>query len=220
MATRSDVEAGQAVYTRPVLKIYDWLVLGLSNRWIWKCPTPRILALYDAHVSANHLDVGVGTGYYLDKCRFPSAEPRLALMDLNPQSLATAARRVARYRPEQIQANVLEPLDREVMPFDSIGLNYLLHCLPGSIATKAVVFDHLQPLLNPGGTVFGATLLQGDVERSATARRLMAVYNAKGIFTNTEDDLAGLEVALADRFAEHTVEIVGCGALFSARAGP
>ena len=56
-----DVEAGQAVYSRRVLGIYDILVLGLSNRWIWKCPTKHLLEHYNRCLSSNHLDVGVGT---------------------------------------------------------------------------------------------------------------------------------------------------------------
>lgn len=94
------VEAGQAVYSKGALKVYDWVVLGISNRFIWKCPTPGLEAHYNKHLSANHLDVGVGTGYFLDRCRFRSARPRVALMDLNPEALAFAAQRIARYQPE------------------------------------------------------------------------------------------------------------------------
>lgn len=65
--------AGQAVYTKRVLHVYDLFVLGFSNRFVWRCPTPALLAHYDRHVTANHLDVGVGTGYFLDRCHFPSA---------------------------------------------------------------------------------------------------------------------------------------------------
>ena len=35
------VAAGHAVYTKRMLGIYDFLVLGLSNRPIWRCPTQR-----------------------------------------------------------------------------------------------------------------------------------------------------------------------------------
>lgn len=216
--TAQDALAGQAVYNRPVLNVYDLVVLGLSNRWIWKCPTPLQLTHYDRHVGASHLDVGVGTGYYLDRCRFPKPLPRLALLDLNPRALAHAAHRVRRYQPTIHQANVLEPLPMRLEPFDSIGVNYLLHCLPGTMAEKAPVFDHLRPLLAEGGTLFGATLLQGsEVSRSALARRLMAIYNGKRIFTNTADTLPGLRNALESRFAEVQVDLVGCCALFSAR---
>ena len=93
--TEEQVEAGQAVYSKSMLVIYDWLVLQFSNRLIWKCPSKQILALYDRHVTANHLDVGVGTGYFLDHCRFLNVRTRLGLMDLNPNCLDAAARRVA-----------------------------------------------------------------------------------------------------------------------------
>ena len=216
-ATADPVAAGQAVYTQGVLRAYDLIVLGVSNRFIWRCPTPRLLALYDQHVSGNHLDVGVGTGYFLDRCRFPSPAPRLALLDLNPNSLAFAAARVARYRPERYRHNVLAPLEADIAPFDSVGVNYLLHCLPGSIDSKAVVFDHLRGVMNPGAVLFGATLLQDGVVRNGAAKRLMAFYNNKGIFSNRQDDLDSLRQALDRRFRAVSVEVVGCAALFSGR---
>jgi SAM-dependent methyltransferase len=220
-ATATQVNAGQAIYTRPVLMSYDLLVLGLSNRWIWRCPSRHLRTLYDRHVTGNHLDVGVGTGYFLDRCRFPVARPRLALMDLNPNCLEAASRRLTRYQPETYRANVLEPIAvPELLSrphFDSIGMNYLLHCLPGSLQEKAALFSHLKPLLRPGGKVFGSTLLHGGVQRTAAARRLMAFYNAKGIFTNRDDDLGGLEQVLKARFKTVSIDTVGCVALFSAQ---
>ena len=215
--TAEQVEAGQAVYSKRTLIIYDWWVLGVSNRFIWKCPTPQLEGHYNQHLTANHLDVGVGTGYFLDRCRFPSASPRVALMDMNPQALAFAAQRIARYKPETYRRNVLEPISIDAGRFDSVGVNYLLHCLPGSIESKAVVFDHLKALMNPNAVIFGSTLLQGGVQRSGAAKRLMGLYNRKGIFSNERDHLEGLEDALARRFRDVTVRVVGCGALFSGR---
>lgn len=75
--TAEQVTAGQAVYTKRTLALYDILVLGISNRLIWKCPTARLVDHYNTHLTANHLDVGVGTGYFLDRCRFPSATPQI-----------------------------------------------------------------------------------------------------------------------------------------------
>jgi len=217
-ATEAQVAAGQAVYTRPTLAVYDVVVLGVSNRFIWRCPTARIEAHYRRHASANHLDVGVGTGYFLDRCPFPSRSPRIALMDLNPGTLEFAARRIARYAPETYRHNVLEPFRRNVPRFDSVAVNYLLHCLPGAVADKAVVFDHLEPLMNPGATLFGSTILSEGVPRNRAARRLMRLYNARGIFSNAADDLAGLTRALRARFDNVAVEVIGCVALFSGRS--
>jgi Methyltransferase domain len=93
------------------------------------------------------LDVGVGTGYFLDHCRFPSHTPRVALMDLNRNSLDFASRRLTRYKPETYIRNVLEPVSIDAAKFDSVGINYLLHCLPGTIESKWAALDHLKTLI-------------------------------------------------------------------------
>jgi len=212
-----EVAAGQAVYTHRTLSFYDFFVLGVSNRFIWKCPTPRLLAHFDRHVTANHLDVGVGTGWFLDHARFPGPNPRVGLIDINSTALGYALARVSRLRPVGWLYNVLEPIEFTQPRFDSVSVNYLLHCLPGDIRSKARVFDHLAPLINPGAVLFGATLLQGGVRRGWAARRLMSIYNARGIFSNAGDDLDGLRRALDARFREVSVEVIGCAALFSGR---
>jgi hypothetical protein len=43
--------AGQTIYNPVTLALYDIVVLGVSNRLIWRCPTPRILRLYNQHVT-------------------------------------------------------------------------------------------------------------------------------------------------------------------------
>jgi SAM-dependent methyltransferase len=215
--TDRDVVAWQAIYTRTTLAFYDLFVLGLSNALVWRCPTRRILALYDRHVSDCHLEVGVGTGFYLDRCRFPSGHPRLVLLDLNRICLETAARRVRRYEPETVQADVLQPIPLEDNAFQSIGLTYVLHCLPGTMATKAACFENLARLLRPGGILFGATLLGRGVSLGLAGRRLAALYNRKKIFSNTEDDMAGLRRGLERSFRESATDVVGAAALFWAR---
>ena len=148
---------------------------------------------------------------------FSTPQPRITLMDLNPMSLAYAARRIVRYRPDTFLGNVLEPLDPPTAGFDSISLNYLLHCLPGDMAAKAIVFDHIKPWMNAGGVCFGSTLLQGGVTRNWAAKLLMAQYNRHGVFSNRHDDVETLEAALRARFSRVEIEIVGCAALFCAR---
>lgn len=218
MSTRNEqVLAGQAVYTKGVLGAYDFVVLGVSNRFLWKCSTQDLVAHYNKHVSANHLDVGVGTGYFLDHCRFPSTSPRVALMDLNQNSLDFAARRIARYKPETYRRSVLDPIQIDAPKFDSLGINYLLHCIPGTIESKSVAFDHLRALMNPGAIIFGSTLLQGGVPRNWLATQAMGIYNRKGIFSNEADHLDGLTKELEKRFIDVSVKVVGCVALFSGR---
>lgn len=219
--TPEQVDAGHAFYTRRSLAVYDLAILGFFSRVAWRCPSQRIQEHYDAHVSGNHLDVGVGTGYFLDHATFPTPQPRLALMDLNESCLEVAAHTLTRFRPELYRANVLEPISFEGDRFDSVGLNYLLHCLPGEIRAKgAAVFGHLTPLLSPGAVVFGATLLHDGVRRNWFARQVMRRNNDHGIFSNASDDLAGLTDALGAAFIDPRIEVIGCVAVFAARVPP
>lgn len=215
--TPEEVAAGHAFYTRRSLAIYDAMILGYFSRLAWRCPAARIRAHYDAHASTHHLDVGPGTGYFLDHCHWPSDAPRIALLDANAACLDHASKRIERFAPTCHQASVLDPIRLDEAAFDSVGLNYLLHCLPGTIRSKGEVLDNLMPLCNPGATVFGATLLSGGVHRSWFARQVMARNNRVGIFSNEQDDLDGLHAMLEARLREVRVEVVGCVGVFSGR---
>jgi hypothetical protein len=220
MSANPDLDAayqGAALYDGRTLRAYDLVVHGLSNHLAWRCPTRTLRALYAEHVSSRHLDVGVGSGYFLDRCRFPVAEPRLSLLDLNAQALSYAARRVQRYRPLTHVGSVLTAGRLTEAPFDSIALMYLLHCVPGNLTTKAAAFANLGPQLSDSGVLFGATILGSGVEHSLPARALMKLYNARQIFCNAEDRKADLEQALAQNFRDFSVSVRGSVALFVAR---
>jgi len=217
--TPVDVERGQRVYTPLVLRAYDLVVLGFSNRFAWRCRSATMLELYDRHVGRRHLDIGVGTGWYLDRCTWPVEQPEITLLDLNENSLAHAATRLQRYAPQTVRANVLDPLPLGDARFESVAANYLLHCLPGGTESKAATLaENVRANLEPGGVLFGATILGRGVPHSRIGRRLMRMYNRKGIFSNADDDERGLERGLASRLKDVEIEVVGAVALFAARA--
>lgn len=180
---------------------------------VWRCPTRRIIDFYNEHITAHHLDIGVGTGYLLDKSQFPMDKPELALMDLNPNSLREAAKRLSRYQPATYVANVLEPLSLSAR-YDSVSLGYLLHCLPGTMRDKGVVFQNIKQVLNPGGVVFGTTILGQGIKPNRLARLLMNIYNNSGVFSNREDTMNDLVTILKDSFSTYKVWTVDCVALF------
>jgi hypothetical protein len=216
-ATAQQAKASNMLPSRRSLATYDAAVLGFLSRAAWRCPASRVLEHYDRHVTSNHLDVGVGSGYFLDRCRFPDVNPRLGLMDISEPCLEMTMCRVSRYRPEVHLANVLAPLTFDTRPFDSVAVNYLLHCLPGTLASKGAVFENLAPLASPGGVVFGATLLHTGVASNSLARRVMRWSNARGVFSNIGDDIAGLRRVLDEHLVDASVELVGCVALFAGR---
>jgi methyltransferase family protein len=208
--------AGQARYTPAALRAYDVLVLGFNARVAWRCPAHRMVRFYEENMQSPHLDIGVGTGYLLDRCEPPTSAPDITLMDLNPNPLAFASKRLVRYRPKTHQANALEPFGLPAGSSRSVGLNWLLHCLPGDMASKGVVFDHARAVLVAGGRLFGSTILNAGVRHTRRSRWMMNQLNRDGTFCNLDDDLDGLRAALSARFDRPTVKVVGTVALFSA----
>jgi len=208
---------GQAVYSRFVLRLYDWFVLDVSCTRIWQCRSEHLLTHYESQLGAVHLDVGVGTGFFLDKARYPVERPDVTLLDLNAQSLAYTAERIARYSPKVVQADVLEPNTLPNGRYDSIGMNFLLHCLPAGGQGKWRVFDHLKPKLAPGGRLFGSTIIGSPEPPLARQRWLMRRYNQRGIFGNASDSAAILRAELSRRFSKVEIQQKGVVALFSAR---
>ncbi|GGF03040.1 methyltransferase [Aliidongia dinghuensis] len=218
LPAHTDLPDSAAIYNPLVLRLYDLWVTRFSNRFAWRCPAARQIAHYRAHLADRHLDVGVGTGFYLQWAGEFGAR-QVALLDPNPDCLATARARLGQVPATVYRQDALDPLVVPEPPFGSIGLSYLLHCLPGPMARKAAIFDNLRPLLAPGGTLFGSTILGDGAGHNPLGRKLMAVYNAKGIFGNAEDTLQALDRELSHRFATVRIEQVGVVALFSA-AGP
>lgn len=206
--------AGQKHYTPWFLRIYDPLVLRLFGPMVWRCPTGRLVEHYDRHVGRRHLDVGPGTGYFLERARLP-AEAQVVLLDPNPHVLAHASRRLAHLAPSVIEADVCMPLpdDRR---FDSAALNYVLHCLRGPMSRKAAAIRNVAAVLEPDGVLFGATVLGTPTLHSWLSRRALRENNRTGIFDNLSDTEDGLREILSDAFAVVEVEVVGAVAIFSA----
>jgi len=211
------VKAGISIYSKSFLLVYDWAALGFNMHFLWKCPSDNLINLYNKYVSDNHLDIGVGTGYFMDKCKFPSPNPRIALMDLNKNSLEVARKRLAKYNPQVYTGSALEKFNMNNQRYDSIGMMNLLHCLPGDMKTKGTVFDNANEVLNTGGIIFGSTILFRGVKHNLLATMNLKYCNHKGIMTNLEDDIEILRNNLKERFSDISVETIGSIALFRAR---
>jgi hypothetical protein len=197
------------------LWFYDPLIVEALAPRVWGCAPERIVGYYDRHVTANHADLGVATGYFLDRCNFRSPHPRLALIDLQPHCLRYAARRLARYRPETYLRDALTPIvGIPGKRFDSIAIGGVLHCLKGDLPHKARVFDAIAPLARSGTKVFGYTLLREGAD-SRMARTARALLNWAGVVDNQNDTASDLRAALEARFADVSIELSGCMALFS-----
>jgi hypothetical protein len=203
------------IYTRASLRLYDAVVMGLLARHVWHCPPERFVEHYRQHITSNHADIGVGTGYCLDRCGFDTPNPRLTLIDLQPNCLEYAARRLARYRPQVLVHDVLQPLPPVSRRFDSVGLGGVLHCLPGDLRHKSRVFDAIGSLTRPGSKVFGYSLI-ANTRRRIRSDLVLLLLNRLRVVDNAGDRIDDLERELSTRFAACVVEQVGYLVFFSA----
>lgn len=207
---------GAKIYTPMTLKLYDWWVLGVSNQYAWKCPTrEHLLPHFLQHMSKTHLDIGVGTGFY------PYHAPDgcvISLMDLNEASLDAAASRIGEAKIQRkIKHDVFESYPTDLHnEFDSISMFYLLHCLPGNISAKASVIANAARALTDTGTLYGATILGDGVIHNTFGKKLMSIYNKKGIFSNANDSEEGLKQILSAHFEHVNTQVTGTVAIFSA----
>src|SRR5258707_12277346 len=86
-----NTESGASVYSPTILKLYDFGVLGLANRFVWQCPTKTVLLpFYKEHLGLKHLGVGVGTGFYIARASLTRWH-QVSLLDLNENSCQPSA---------------------------------------------------------------------------------------------------------------------------------
>lgn len=208
---------GQRGYGPALLAIYDWWVLGFMAQVVLRSPTSLLVDRYRPLFGERHLDIGPGTGYFIDVAAPSGME--LTLLDPNRQVLAHCAKRLSRFSPTLVEADVLKPLPVRG-PFDSVALSAVLHCLPGPMEAKETAIRNAASALDPGGVLFGATVLGIEEHHSAPARAFLKVANRQGGFDNLNDTRDGLEDILSESFVDVEVAVVGSLALFAARNSP
>jgi len=210
----SAVTAGAAAYTPLLLKLYDAAVVYASNSLLWRCSRHVLLANYQANLGKRHLDIGPGTGWYIDHAN--TTLESLTLLDLNPNSLNAASSTLARYAPVRVTGNILDPLPSSLRDLDSVGANFLFHCVPGDWVVKGTAFGEIARVLAPRGTFFGASILGSGAQASIGARGAMRLYQRLGTFHNAADTVDGLRAALSRHFKDVDIHVVGCAAVFHA----
>jgi ubiquinone/menaquinone biosynthesis C-methylase UbiE len=210
---------GHDVYSDSLLRVYDAYFFWYVSRLFWRCPARHVIEHYNDHLSSNHLDVGVGTGYCLHKSRFPVGNPSITLMDMSENCLRFTARRLAG-RYQDVRTHVGDVLAKQEFPdlFDSIAINYILAVLPGTMADKRPVFENMRGLLKPGGTLFGSTPLYDYGSEYAPAKARMDNMERRKLFSISGDTEAGLRRNLEATFGAYSLKRVGCVALFAAQA--
>ncbi|KZF25344.1 S-adenosyl-L-methionine dependent methyltransferase [Xylona heveae TC161] len=217
--TSAAAKRGAACYESWIMYIYDFFVLGFINSFAWRCPTNKhLLPLFKNNIRTTHLDIGVGTGYYLKNSNVaPSVQ--LTLSDLSPNAIRVAKLRSGRHDATEILWDVTQPFplsEGKYDKFDSVSMFYVLHCVPGPVKNKVVVFENLKSCMTVDGVLTGATVLGKGIEDNFLGRRIRAHCVANGVFDNVDDDAETFINALRSNFHEVEVELIGVSLVFKA----
>ena len=198
-----------------IYSIYDSVLLKIACPIVWKCNTKDILKLYNKNISPNHLDIGCGTGYFIKNCKQLPKNLRLMVMDINKKSMEISKKELANYNPTVIQHNILNPLPKDIPKFDSIGANFLMHCLPGkNMRSKNIAFKNIAEKLNPNGVFFGSTFIIKDHKLNIITKIWTNLFNKIGLLNNKQDTIQDLEKNLKQHFKKTHIEIKGHCAMF------
>ncbi|KAL9036887.1 MAG: hypothetical protein Q9214_005939 [Letrouitia sp. 1 TL-2023] len=211
------------IYTPLRLLIYDIWVLGIVSTFAWGCSVASyLLPLFRVNIRSNHLDIGVGTGYYTSKAGIPSST-RLTLLDNESGALELAKRRSHRPDARGVVADVLKPLpfsgEEEADKFDSVSMYFLLHCLRcATPEEKCIVFENVARCMAPDGVLTGANILGKGVRRDNWfARFIRRGCLNHGVFDNRDDTAWVFEEGLRRCFAEVETWVVGSVFIFKAQ---
>jgi len=209
-----DVYDGQKAYTPLTLPLYDTF-LAFNNTVFWRIDEQSLVDLYRKNLSSAHLDIGVGTGRLIKKTG-SKALTRLALADINQNSLRSTARNLAAYAPTTHQVDILQDIEIPGI-FTSVAATYLFHCIPGNgFRGKAALVNNAYKHLAPNGVFFGATVCGKDIDKTDRAFICSRTYNALGWFHNQNDSMSELADVLREKFSAVDVYRKGNVAFFKA----
>ena len=206
--------AGQSDYSRTLLMVYDRVVLGLVSWFVWRCSTSELVDRYRQHSRDRHLDVGPGTGYFIERSGLPDRS-RVTILDPKPERprshvpAASAHGRHGRRGRCPQAAPSRWPVRFGRAPSGDP--------LPGPRSRKALAVANVAAVLAPTGVLFGASVLGTSGSHSWLARRVLRAFNRRGAFDNLDDSEEGLREMLEASFERVELETLGSVAIFAAK---
>ena len=166
------------------INVYDYLVNDINCKYAWRCPQKNIFNKYNKYLGRNHLEIGPGSGYFLKNKNINN----LTLIDINQDILNYSYNNLIsnNYEIKIKNHNIFNQELKLNSEFDSVGLNYVLHCIPGRIENN--IDSIINNLKNKNDYIlFGSSVLN-DVNLQTRLSKLELIYlNKNKVFHNTND---------------------------------
>ena len=192
------------------LFFYDYLVNDLNCSFVWKCSQRNILHNY-RNISDNHIEIGPGTGYFLKNKTFDT----LQLLDINNDILTNASLNLKGNcsQIKSFQHDIFTSSLPQLSKCNSIGLTYVLHCLPGKIENNLDNLIRHIPYKNYN--LYGASVIRDPVEKNSLAEMELFWLNKIGVFNNSNDTYSSLEKYFKKNNFQYDLKLEGYVAIFN-----
>lgn len=194
---------------------YDKFVNEINCEKVWKCSKKHIINNYNSNINYNHLEIGPGTGMFLKKENLNVNLNKLTLVDINNKILKHSTHNLHSEHSD-INSLVYDLFSYEIpsnIEFNSVGINYVLHCVPGNLQTK---LDKLIGNLgNNKYNLFGASVICDPLHMNPIAEYELMFLNAFGIFNNNNDTYEELNEYLNNKNYNFSLKKKGYVAIFN-----
>lgn len=167
---------------------YDYLVNNINCKYVWKCDQRYIKKLYANNITNKHIEIGPGTGYFIKKYQFNN----LHLVDINQDILDNSKKNIIN-NCQNIKIhnqNIFEYNNKINEDITSIGMSYVLHCVPNNLD---ISLDNLVENIKTNNqvTIFGSTVIPN--KKDFLAMTEIYTLNTLGIFNNINHNKEQLE---------------------------
>ena len=194
-----------------VIKNYDFIVNNLNCKYVWKCDQKNIANMYKKNITSNHIEIGPGTGYFLKNYKFNN----LTLIDVNKDILLECENNLKSNckNINIINKNIFNKNNQiELNNYNSIGLNYVLHCVPNKLSDS---LDNLRNniISDSNLNLFGSTVIPpNNIYNLAT----LEIYflNKLKIFNNINHSDSELRKYVKNNFNKFNIIKEGHSLLF------
>lgn len=198
-------------FNRIIFKNYDLLVNNLNCKYVWKCDQKYIQNIYDKNITRNHIEIGPGTGYFLKKYKFDN----LTLIDVNQDILEESSRNLENNckNINIINHNIFEKNNKlEIKNYNSIGINYVLHCVPNDLSYS--ISNMINNIPNNNLTLFGSTVIPSEKDKFSLAQLEIYFLNKFGIFNNKSHSVNDISLYIKNNFQNYNMNKIGNSFLF------
>ena len=171
---------------------YDYFVNNINCKYVWKCDQRYIKKLYANNITNKHLEIGPGTGYFIKKYQFNN----LHLVDINQDILDNSKKNLSNscQNIKIHNQNIFENNNKINEDITSIGLSYVLHCVPNNLD---ISIDNLVKNTKNDNqiTIFGSTVIPN--KKDFLAMTEIYTLNTLGIFNNINHNKDQLECIIS-----------------------